>query len=417
MTNHIRAAQQGLITSYSSLTVIERYEPEALKVVKSQLLGTSQVFQRLRHGADLLVRDIVTELAVGKDKADAYHSPVAGSRSWEEFIDDGELRRDTEAADGRPRATSSASAAYAADVQHRLARVTSQLASEVEHLSPRPSLEGSTAAGSPLPVKVDTLDRSAFIRSAWSEFETEQNAAIVALLEQGLAGDDVLLLDSVQPSLQDQCVLPALPSADLAQVLERALAARRPPTKVVVVREAVNSQRGGVQGWRRSVPRGSDLLGRSYARVQLPSRDALGCRGTECAARYVLAYPEPPDELWTTELIVPSASSPPRPKRLHLHFFESIPKTNKVQMSLQEALASLEGREFVAPRVPFSRRFAQLEQMVKSTSSADAFKTVRARPLLDPNVWTDSNGRPSPCRCLPCSSSPLRSRHSSSSTR
>lgn len=86
MISKIKAMQAGLITSYSSLVVMERYQPEALEIVKSGLdeTGTGKAFRRLRRSIDLCVADIVKELAVGKQ---VYHSPVgSGAATWEDFL-------------------------------------------------------------------------------------------------------------------------------------------------------------------------------------------------------------------------------------------------------------------------------------------------------------------------------------------
>lgn len=44
--------QQGLITSYSSLIVMERFEPQALEVIKKGLSDTTagKAFNKLRRG-------------------------------------------------------------------------------------------------------------------------------------------------------------------------------------------------------------------------------------------------------------------------------------------------------------------------------------------------------------------------------
>lgn len=86
MTAKIKQMQQGSITCYSSLVVMERFEPEALNIIKQGLeeTATGKAFRRLRRSMDLCVADIVKELAVGKQE---YHSPAgSGAASWEDFL-------------------------------------------------------------------------------------------------------------------------------------------------------------------------------------------------------------------------------------------------------------------------------------------------------------------------------------------
>lgn len=69
-----------------------------------------------------------------------------------------------------------------------------------------------------------------------------------------------------------------------------------------------------------------------------------------------------------------------RSKSLHFHLFEKIApssaKKDKNAMSLQAALHSLNGKEYVTPKVSFLVRIAQLERLARSDTSIYAFKTV-----------------------------------------
>lgn len=71
-----------------------------------------------------------------------------------------------------------------------------------------------------------------------------------------------------------------------------------------------------------------------------------------------------------------------RSKSLKFHLFEKIAprsaKKDKNAMSLQAALHSLNGKEYITRKVSFLVRIAQLERLARSDTSIYAFKTVRS---------------------------------------
>ncbi|KAI5477995.1 hypothetical protein MNV49_005687 [Pseudohyphozyma bogoriensis] len=69
--------QQGLLTSYSSLVLMETQDLGALKLIQEELhrTGAKTVFFKL-------LRHIVNEFAVGDA---TYHSPAPGERTWDDF--------------------------------------------------------------------------------------------------------------------------------------------------------------------------------------------------------------------------------------------------------------------------------------------------------------------------------------------
>ena len=225
--------QFGLINSYSSLLALEKFEPEALAILKQQLIGTGEDFLRLRRGkssfvalervfsnyfwvcagADLIVKDIVSELVIGAGTEHTYHSPAPGSRSWVDFIE----KPDVESA-GRPRAASTISSYQTDEVRMRLDRVATQLSAECAGVLSKEKTKDSdrtaTATASPHPERDENhasrLDRIAFLRNAWTRFEAEQTRAITLLLSNSLEGDDVLLLDiTSKPSIALPVPIPA----------------------------------------------------------------------------------------------------------------------------------------------------------------------------------------------------------------
>lgn len=72
--------QFGLINSYSSLLALEKFEPEALSILKKQLIGTGEDFLRLRRGTSSLLRfagnDLIPFVQV------LISSFAISSRSW-----------------------------------------------------------------------------------------------------------------------------------------------------------------------------------------------------------------------------------------------------------------------------------------------------------------------------------------------
>jgi len=82
---------------------------------------------------------------------------------------------------------------------------------------------------------------------------------------------------------------------------------------------------------------------------------------------------------------------PVRPKkRLHFHIYEALKRKNPVAtqpetsrpLSRREALAKLEGREYVRPKQNIFRRYKQLEDFLLSSQSVFAFRTMLATMIF-----------------------------------
>lgn len=234
--------QQGLITCYSSLTVMERFEPAGLALIKHQLdeTATGKSFHKLRRGFDLTVADIVEELAVG---GQVYHSPAPETYgSWDDFLELDEQEQEPKSKNdleyGRARQPSVSHASP--DLQKRLIAVSARLRDEIQHASQspaasrRPSFSGddhgerekgsrdkdhdltlfspeTTAVPSGQASHhekrkggVDVGARAEFLRTCWTKFERDQNSSIVHLLASGLVEDDELRVQAPSPSLHEQ---------------------------------------------------------------------------------------------------------------------------------------------------------------------------------------------------------------------
>lgn len=262
MVARIKQMQQGLITSYSSLIVMEKFEPDALEVIKRGLEETStgRAFKKLRLGFDLSISDIVKELAVGKQ---VYHSPAPGA-SWDDFLD---LEDEEDIEAGRARARAPSVSPGSPEVQDQLARVSARLRAEVQGADNSPmasrrgsfsgdgekpaSVEGTTAVPSlapdPTPKRakdLKSLDRVAFLRGCWHNFKSEQNEAITRLLAEGILDDDELRLNKPAPSLYEQFTAGVAP---MTAATHAATAIRVPVTKPVKRKGGKKSVEQGVE--------------------------------------------------------------------------------------------------------------------------------------------------------------------------
>lgn len=87
-------------------------------------------------------------------------------------------------------------------------------------------------------------------------------------------------------------------------------------------------------------------------------------------------------------IIVPKDGGPVRKKRLHFHFFESIPRPPKAEknpMSFRDALREVSGDPHEKPRTSLWTRLARLEQLARTDISIYAFKTATAVSVFVPN--------------------------------
>jgi hypothetical protein len=87
------------------------------------------------------------------------------------------------------------------------------------------------------------------------------------------------------------------------------------------------------------------------------------------------------DELATLhEFVVAKEETNTRPKKLHLHFLERLPKppsaTAKTGMTLAEAIHALGGKEPTKPNNSVWLRVARLERLARSDDAIYALKTV-----------------------------------------
>lgn len=268
MVAKVRAMQHGLITSYSSLASMEKFDTAALDIVKKELQDThaSKAFSKLRRstslspsavrtslsrqtatGADLAFSDIVAELAVGKV---VYHSPAPGERTWEDFHDAPESP-DLESGTGRGRrfSLSVPGPSHKEESDALQQRIAARLRKEVATAgstpttSRRPSVstapdtlvEGdvASAAAAALTSQQDgkrggkIVDKVAFLRGAWRAFEESQLAGIGRLLATGVPDDDELRLTRPGPSMAEQYQNP--PPRLNAGILQAATTATQAP--------------------------------------------------------------------------------------------------------------------------------------------------------------------------------------------
>ncbi|GAA5917094.1 hypothetical protein JCM6882_009495 [Rhodosporidiobolus microsporus] len=412
----VRAIQHGLITSYSSLVAMERYDPLALELIKRELQETAatKAFSKLRRSADLSFNDIVSELAVGKLQ---YHSPAPGEHSWADFRDDDE-ELDIESGQGRARATS-VSRQQTGAAEARLAVMRDKLRKEVATagstpmVSRRPSASGAPGvivnddtvaqAAAALNARKDgpdgrkreVKDKVAFLRQTWETFEKSQLGAIQNLLASDIVVDDELRLFRPGLSLQEQYLNP--PSLFDPRAITTAT--KSSPTSA--------AKRTG------SKSPDSKTSGSPVHEDDDEKASSSGSTATEAICgvavmrifAFVAGMGQVADELAALyEHVVRKPEQPKRTKKLRFHLFErkgpkAPPATKSGEqgkapaMSLREAIAKLSGRDFEPRRLNLWQQIAGLERVLRSDMSIYAAKTAAAVSvyavfLLAPSLQT-----------------------------
>ncbi|GAA5826891.1 hypothetical protein JCM11251_002144 [Rhodosporidiobolus azoricus] len=393
----VRAIQQGLITSYSSLVAMERYDPLALEVIKRELQETAatRAFTKLRRSTDLSFADIVSELALGKLE---YRSPAPGEHSWTDFRDEGE-QPDVEAGQGRTRATS-VSRQESTAAQARLAFMRDKLRKEVATAgstpmaSRRPSVSAApgeiidtdvvaqataalaarTEAAKAGGKKGDVKDKVQFLRGSWETFKASQLSAIQEMLSSSTLPDDELRLYRPGLSLAEQHLNPP--------------ALFNPQATSTAIKSATTSatKRAGSAGKSADAPSEDGDEDEKSSSAGSSASEAICGVAVMRIFTFVAGMGQVVDELAALyEHIVPKPDQPTRTKKLRFHLFERRgPKPAKAKtgkepaMSLREAIAKLSGRDFQPGRFNVWQRIAGLERILRSDTSIYALKTAAA---------------------------------------
>ncbi|GAA5925622.1 hypothetical protein JCM10213_008838 [Rhodosporidiobolus nylandii] len=378
----LRAMQQGLITSYSSLYAMEQYDPDALKLIKRELQTTAarRQFCRLRRASDLAFADIVFELAVGKLE---YRSPAPGQFSWEDFRGDEELP-DLEAAQTRHRALSRveshATEARAALLRDKL-RAEVATAGSTPMVSRRPSVSGapSTVLDSDFSAHAtaalasngrggEVKDKTAFLRSCWDDFKASQQSALQHLLSLS-PQDDELRLHAPGLSMHDTYLNP--PSRFDPQSAASAVKSAQTTAAQRVVSKSSSEDDDKALPLTdddHSVCHESETVGTSVMRI-FSFLAGMGSVVDELSSLY--------------DHIVPSPSLPQRKKTLRFHAFERkslAPQKDgsKGKMTLREAIARLSGKDFAPQKLTVWQALVKFEKLLRTDTSIYAAKTAAA---------------------------------------
>ncbi|GAA5865438.1 hypothetical protein JCM8547_001244 [Rhodosporidiobolus lusitaniae] len=374
----IRNIQQGLITSYSSLVAMERFEPKALEVMKRQAKETSvgRSFEKLRRSLDLMLADIVAEFAVGGAR---YHSPAPGTSSWEDFLEDVE-EVDPESGLPKQRARGNTLVRQQSDaLQARLAALRDKLSAEVQTagstpvVSRRPSVSGgggqeplapsvaeeaakaaALADGLRGRLKDKISDPAGVFRKQWDKFRATQLQAAQKMLETGMPPDEDLFLHQPGLSVHDQFTTATAPP--LAGPVKRT--SSDPSSVASQDEKAVPVM---VNGDMRS----TEICGTTILRTMAFSA-GLGRVSSELSALYEHVV-KPPQ---------------PRKKKIRFHLFERskgyAPPTKKTTMSIRAAIAKLSGHDFTPKTPNLGQRIAAFERLLRSDQSIYALKTAAA---------------------------------------
>ncbi|SCV68572.1 BQ2448_693 [Microbotryum intermedium] len=412
MLARIRQMQQGLITSYSNLMVMEQYEPQSLEIIKEGLTGraTGKTFLKLRKGIDLAIADIVQELGVGGRT----HRPIApGEYSWEDFLEYSEPSSDNnlEAGEGgRPtlseRTTSVQSSAFNAGFR----KISMRLKDEVEHYSSTPitsrrhsfheehtgkispehpnlNFDGTTEASTPntaTVINVKALDRAASIRHAWAAFKDHQNQHVADLLASGTLTDGILRVEQPGPSLRDAffAIKPGTIS-DKEMMTTTAVRANRTDatqrkdgkTKATESDEKAEQLADGVTSATPAVDMGAAGVGSTGSPEQIAGTTVLR------VLSFVFGMGQVLDELTALhEAVVPKNDASRPRKKIHMHLLERARLSSPVWKGIpfREALSKLTGVSYADEKVTLWQRVGQLEKLTRSPTSLYAFKTTCA---------------------------------------
>ncbi|GAA6004360.1 hypothetical protein JCM10207_000685 [Rhodosporidiobolus poonsookiae] len=396
---HIRQIQQGLITSYSSLIAMERYDPKALDVIKQELQDTNAKtsFQRLRKAADLAFSDLVQELGVGGLE---YHSPAPGERSWDDFVDD-RPDADLEAAGEKSpltRVTSRQQRQQAKETHGRFALLRDRLRKEVATAGPTPTVSRRPSFSAPETVYNPPKDAATppaelhealattaagksksgviFLRRTWKQFKDGQLAAVRQLLTTSPAEDTdrELRLHTRGLTLAEQY----LQSTDRFRFQPSSAGTQAAKTTATETSHSTASKRVSEKDSQEdvsSVPPSESSSDRADAQTGTAVMRIFA---------FISGMDKVADELAKLhEHIVPNPDQPLRKKRLRFHAFErkglQPPKKEADEaMSVRQAIAKLSGRDFVPKPRNFWRTIAELERLVRTDTSIYALKTAAA---------------------------------------
>ncbi|KAK4052886.1 hypothetical protein OIO90_004162 [Microbotryomycetes sp. JL221] len=438
MVAKVQQMQQGLITAYSSLIVMERHEQASLGLVKKGLIETEtgRMFQKLRLSFDLLVNDIVSELAVGNLR---HQSPLPDA-AWEDFLDN-EDEFDIEAGQRiRSKSLSRTISHQQPEIENQLARVSERLRQEVKsithtpvgsrrnsfsndnkstvmgpsstqpHVNQSSSVEGTTAvpslrngsvkgggvggggggSSSKKIIELKDLDRVAYMRGSWLRFKTAQNEYIAKLLSEGVLDDNVLRVEMPSASLADMY-------RDGPTYLPEAMGTTTGPYRPFITtasrRDTTRSED------EKDIDSSSHSDHKSTSASQQPQQqqqdvDAQILR-RESAERVcgsailrtfsaLFGLEHVVENLTLMHQSVVARGGPDqhlKAKRLHLHFIERVPKPPKKSTSdltLRQAVATVSGRHFEPEKISIMARIATIEKFFRSPTSLFAFKTACA---------------------------------------
>ncbi|KAM0793556.1 hypothetical protein ACM66B_000993 [Microbotryomycetes sp. NB124-2] len=401
MVAKVQAMQQGLITAYSSLIVLEKLERPSLELIKKGLVETEtgRMFNKLRLGFDVLVNDIVTELAVG----DLRHQSPLPDAAWEDFLDN-EDEQDIETGRMRTRSRSKSMSQQDPEINTQLERVNARLRQELKGISHTPvqsrrnSFSNEASAAQPPPVsstsgttvvpssrasterrhraiELKDLDRVAFMRGAWKRFKGAQNDYIAKLLSEGVLDDDTLRVEMPSQSLADlyrdgpgySGSAPIGVNYGLRPYLSNA--SRRNTAK------SEDEKQGSDASSSPQEPEQPSLRAESAERVcgSAILRTFSALFGLEHVVENLALMHE--------SVVAPLGGGQHlKTKRLHLHFLEKVPRPPKKKngMSLREAVAKLSGRDFAPHKVSLAARVAMIEKWFRTPTSIFAFKTACA---------------------------------------
>lgn len=303
---------------------------------------------------------------------------------------------------GRARSRSMSVHSPSPEVQNQLARVSERLRQEVKGISHSPmasrrgsfsedkpavpgagSHEGTTAVPSArasiAPKKgldLRELDRVGFMRNCWARFKSAQNEYIARLLSEGVLEDDQLRVE--------------MPTASLAELY------RDGPGYMAAPAGTSDAYRPFVTSpVRRNTSRpvkadAATSSADSSASDEKTQEDGLREETAEhiCGSAvlrtfsFLFGFEQVVDEISAMHetVVAKDGAKHIRPKRLHLHFLEKVPRPPKKAsgMTLREAVAKLSGKAFEEERVSIWVRIARVERWFRSDTSIYAFKTACA---------------------------------------
>ncbi|SGY30718.1 BQ5605_C002g01176 [Microbotryum silenes-dioicae] len=427
MIAKVQGLQQALITSSSALDLIDELDPEGINV-KRHLLARSEsaaTFKAFRRGIDLVIASIVDQL-LGNDKKqqqrkhtgeedvhgqemrERWHmhsranqeptlpppatqprtgaaEPVAGAplsrkETIEQLMSIGDkLRREVQRSEVRQQHASRESsvsnapttndpttpeeqAQAAADLRHTLSKRTT--VSDPK----RRTLSGDEEKG------YDAGSEVGFLRAAWKRFAQVQADALISLIKDGSLGiEDVLRIEEGMPGLQ--MIVYDRYADRLPKAWTSSLVAE---TSLRRIRHAVpmSSFAGSSRGGKDSAP---------------PEEVAISAALTKSYS-ILFGFGQLTDELCSLHSLVTTN----RKKRIRPYIFYTLrqkllaPWQRPNGMTLPEALATLKGDPYTAPKVTLTQRFVWFERWLRGDRSLYAFKVAIGASLYTVFILTPS---------------------------